>query len=151
MFDRVTEQHEIHADDAGSVVVLFQHILHVLLQFVDVGDVFVHEINAQAITEDRWLFVGADVVEGLVKELAKLLAQDLHEGLPILIVHKAVREHAEVFVDPKTRDGVLGIMIVLVGSQHSLEDLKQDFRCSVQGTESFAFQDTLSPLKCHAG
>ncbi len=73
--------------------------------------------NNRKLTKNRRLLVGTNIMEGLVKEVAKFLCQDSNECLSVLVINKTITEHSETFMDPQTCHGGLRVMEVLVGSQ----------------------------------
>ena len=50
MFNGVTEEHQVHADNPRCAVVFLQHVLHELLQCSAVSDVLVHIVHVDVVT-----------------------------------------------------------------------------------------------------
>ena len=50
MFNGVTEEHQVHANNSWCAVVFLQHVLHELLQCSAVSDVLVHIVHVDVVT-----------------------------------------------------------------------------------------------------
>ncbi len=75
-------------------------------------------------TKERWLLAGAEVMEREVKQRAQLLCKEAAKGLVVFLPHQSVREDTETLVHPQTCHGILGVVVVLVGTQQTLEHLE---------------------------
>ena len=62
-------------------------------------------------------------MERLVKKESQFLCENGDKCFGISVTNEAVREDTETLVDPESRHGWLSVMIVLVGSQQTLEHL----------------------------
>ena len=58
-----------------------------------------------------------------VKEYPQLLREECDKGFVILVSHQTVREHSITLVDPESGHGNSCVLVVLVGSKETLEDL----------------------------
>ena len=58
-----------------------------------------------------------------VKEYPQLLREECDKGFVILVSHQTVRKHSITLVDPESGHGNPCVLVVLVGSKETLEDL----------------------------
>ena len=62
-------------------------------------------------------------MEGLIKEIAEFLVDEVDEGVVVFGVDEAIGKDAEAFVNPKTDQWLLRVVEIAVSAQQSLEDL----------------------------
>lgn len=82
-----------------------------------------YQVWADVVTKDWRLFTWTDVVEGLVKERAQLVADDVDKGLHVLCVYQTIGENSEALVQPEPRHGEFRVMFIPVSPEQPLEYL----------------------------
>ena len=74
-------------------------------------------------TKYRGNLVRAEIVVCEIKDRPKFLRDEGHKGLLVLVSHQTITEHSEALMDPESTHGVLGVVIILVCPQKTLEHL----------------------------
>ena len=122
MIDGILEEDQVHCNHSRFIVVVVEGVLHELLQLLEAKDVLVHGLGLHEVTKDGQL-LGAEVVEGKVKNGAQLLCDQGGECLVVPLPHKSVRKDTVALMHPQTGHCTLGVVVVLVGPQQTLKHL----------------------------
>ena len=73
-------------------------------------------MRLQSLTKDGWLLIRTEVVIGQIKEDSQFLREEVAKRLVVLLPYETVREDTETLVYPQAGHGILGVVVVLVGT-----------------------------------
>ena len=87
MFNGISEEDNVHGNLTRILVVLDKGALHFDFDFGELEQIVVDLIGVHEVGKDGRLFVGTNVVKGLIEVGAEVLRQQVEKCLAILVVH----------------------------------------------------------------
>ena len=67
-----------------------------------------------------------------IENQPKFLRDEGDKGLLVFVAHKTIAEDSETLVDPQATHGVLGVVVVFVSSEKTLEHLDRQLYISLR-------------------